>query len=66
MQTHIAYDPSTGKILCFISCDYEINTDKVFANFDNYEVLTINEEMPSNYQDYIIENNELKLKEEEA
>ena len=65
MKTYIAYNTNTGEILCFISCKEEIDTEKVFVNFENYEVLVIDGTMPQNYNEYYVENGELKKKEEE-
>jgi len=57
-MTYIAYNNETYKILCFITTNSIVNTNEVFQNFENYNVITTNLEMPSNYSNYkvVIEN----------
>lgn len=60
MKTYIAYDKDTFQILGFISNNYTKleETEEIFQNFENYEVIETNLKMPSDFDNYklIIEN----------
>lgn len=51
MKTFIAYDKDTFKILGFIRNDYSKleDVDEVFQNFENYEIVETDVEMPENF-----------------
>lgn len=57
-MTYIAYDIQTNQILCFITTENTINTNEVFVNFSNYNVIQTELEIPLNFSNYkvVIEN----------
>lgn len=64
MNTYIAYDKNTYQILGFIKNNYTTieETAEVFQNYENYEVIRTNLEMPNLFSNYkvVIEEGELK------
>ena len=61
MNTYIAYDTDTHQILGFISNNYTTieETAEVFQNFQNYDVIQTDMDIPSVFDNYKvkIENN---------
>ena len=63
-NTFIAYDKDNFRILAFIQNNYTKieDTEEIFQNFENYEVVQTNIKVPSNYSNYmvILEDGNLK------
>ena len=61
VKSFICYDLETKQILAFIRNDYTTieSADEVFQHFTNYGILETELDVPSNYNDYIVQlNNE--------
>ena len=60
VKSFICYDLETKQILAFIRNDYTTieSADEVFQHFTNYGILETELDVPSNYNDYIVQLNE--------
>ena len=57
VKSFICYDLETKQILAFIRNDYTTieSADEVFQHFTNYGILETELDVPSNYNDYIVQ-----------
>ena len=60
VKSFICYDLETKQILAFIRNDYTTieSADEVFQHFTNYGILETELDVPSNYNDYIVQLND--------
>lgn len=59
MKTYLIYDIETKQILAYITSSDNPNINEVFANFNNYNVLELeNTIIPQPYNEYKVDFNE--------